>query len=126
MPTYVLIALFYAAFLGIIGMIALKRREVRTGRESVISRLGKGSDRFFHYIFSSVRQGFSYFNKKTLIAIAQLVAYHVLVRLNNIFLSLKEKALANPHSRKVIDAVRGRADVRYEGASFYLRRIADK
>ncbi len=126
MNTYAVIAAFYAALIGIIAMILLKRREIISGRAGVVSRLGRGSDHFFHSIFSTIKRGLSYLNKKTFIAIVQWIAFHVLVRANNVFMALKERALANPHSRKVIDAVRGRADIKYEGASFYLRRIADK
>ncbi|MEA2715179.1 MAG: hypothetical protein QOG91_207 [Candidatus Parcubacteria bacterium] len=119
-------AAFYAALIGIIAMICLKRHEIKSGRASVVSRLGKGSDHLCHSVFSTIKHGVSYVNKKTFIMIMQWIAFHVLVRVNKIFVAAKERALANPHSRKVIDAVRGRADIKYEGASFYLRRIADK
>jgi preprotein translocase subunit SecG len=121
---YTLIIIFYASFLGIITMLLLKRREVKTGKRSILSRMGAGADRLFNAIFGAVKQGFSYFNKHTFIAISQWIAFHVLLRIRNIYVELKHRALVNPHTRKVIDAVRGRGEVRKEGVSLYLRRIS--
>src|SRR5690349_7366010 len=105
-------------------MILLKRREARTGHPNLISRMGRVSDNLFHAIFSSVGQVVSYINKHTFIALAQLVAYHILLPIRRVYVELKHKTLANPHGKKVIDAVRGRGEVKDHGASFYLRRIS--
>jgi len=123
---YTLIILFYAALLGIIAMLLLKRREVRTGNQSLMSRLGRGSDHIFHAIFSGIGHTVSYVNKKTFIVVAQWIAFHVLLRIRRVYVEAKDRALQNPHSRKVIDAVRGRGEIANHGASFYLRRISDK
>ena len=123
---YSLIIAFYLSFLGIIVMVLLKRYEVNSGKATVVSRLGQGSDHLFHSIFSVMKQGTSYVNKHSFIAIAQWIAFHVLLRVRNIYVELKDRALSNPHSRKVIDAVRGRGEITPHSASFYLRRISDK
>ncbi|MFA6315031.1 MAG: hypothetical protein WC648_01515 [Candidatus Paceibacterota bacterium] len=123
---YSIITIFYISLIGIILMILLKRREIKSGRPSLVARLGKGTDHAFHKLFSGVRRAIAYLNRKTFITLAQWLAFHVLLRIRKIYVEGKDKALANPHSRKVIDAVRGRADIKHHGASFYLRRINDK
>jgi hypothetical protein len=123
---YSLIIAFYLSFLGIIVMVLLKRYEVNSGKATVVSRIGQGSDHLFHDIFGALKHGASYVNKHSFIAIAQWIAFHVLLRVRNIYVELKDRALSNPHSRKVIDAVRGRGEITPHSASFYLRRISDK
>ena len=121
---YTLITIFYVSLLGIIAMILLKRREVKTGNPSIVSRMGRGSDHIFHAVFSGFRRGVSYVNKHTFIALAQWLAFHALVPVRKVYVEVKHKALTNPHGKKVIDAVRGKGEITPHGASFYLRRIA--
>lgn len=123
---YTVISIFYASLLGIIVMLLLKRREARTGHPSLVSRLGRGTDHLFGGVFGSIGQVISYINKHTFIAIAHWMAYHVLYRIRNIYVHIKDRFITNPHGKKIIDAVRGRAEVKDHGASFYLRRISDK
>ncbi len=123
---YTLITIFYASLLGIVLMLLLKRREMKTGKPSVLSRLGRGTDDLFAGFFGAIRAAVSYVNKHTFIAIAHWVAYHVLLRIRNVYVEIKHRFLSNPHGKKVIDAVRGRGEVTDHGASFYLRRIGDK
>lgn len=123
---YSLILAFYLSFLGIIVMVLLKRHEIISGKETMVSRLGQGSDHFFHVVFASVRRTASHVNKHTLIAIAQWIAFHILLRTRRVYVDIKDRALSNPHSKKVIDAVRGRGEVTAHSASFYLRRISEK
>ncbi|MDE2041245.1 MAG: hypothetical protein KGI59_02595 [Patescibacteria group bacterium] len=123
---YTLIILFYLAFAGIVAMLLLKRHEISSGHATVVSRLGKRSDEMFLTIFASVKRAISYLNRRTFIHIAEWLAYHVLYHVRAVYVEIKARALQNPHSKKVIDAVRGRADVNPAGASFYLKRIADK
>ncbi len=105
-------------------MILLKRREVTTGEQSFISKLGEGSDHIFAAFFRGIRRCISYINKHTFIALAQWVAFHVLVRVRKIYVEIKHQALQNTHSKKVIDMVRGKGEIKKHGASFYLRRIS--
>ncbi len=123
---YTLIAIFYASLLCMLIMLLLKRAEVKSGRRNIVSRLGRGTDHVFGAVFSTIGRWISYVNRKTFIVIAQWIAFHVLLRIRKVYVEVKSAALANPHSKKVIDAVRGRADVKRHGASFYLRRISDK
>jgi hypothetical protein len=107
-------------------MILLKRYEVKNGRPTLVSRLGSSIDNGLYAIFLSVKRFIGYFNRKTAIAIVQVLAYHILLRIRRVYVELKHRALLNPHGKKLIDAVRGRGEVRNHGASFYLRRISDK
>ena len=121
---YTLITLFYLSLIGITGMLLLKRHEARTGKPTIVSRLGRGTDHVFHAAFDGVRKGASYLNRKTMIAFMHWVAYHILVRVRKIYVEMKSQALASPHGKKLIDAVRGKGEVKDHGASFYLRRIS--
>jgi hypothetical protein len=123
---YLLIAIFYISLLGMVLMLLFKRHEVRSGRPTVVSRFGRGSDQFFHGIFSKVGRIVSYVNKHTFIVVTQWIAYHMLLHVRNVYVEIKHQALSNPHGKKVIDAVRGRGEVSDHGASIYLRRISDK
>lgn len=118
------IVLFYISIIGIALMLMLKRNEVHSGNKSIVSKAGSGSDHFFHKIFSNISRFISYINKHTFIALAQWVAFHVLVRIRKIYVELKHIFMQNPHGKKMIDAVRGRGEVRNHGASFYLKRIS--
>ena len=123
---YTLIITFYVSFLGIITMIVLKGHEVKTGKPTLASRLGSRSDNFFHRIFATFHKGVSYINKHTFIAVAQWITFHILVHIRKVYVEIKHQALANPHGKKMIDAVRGRGEIKDHGASFYLRRIGQK
>lgn len=121
---YTQIIIFYASLLGIILMILLKRRELNTGNKSLVSRIGAGSDALFNSVFSHTKSFFSLLNRRTLIVLTQWLAYHTLLPIRKIYVEIKHQALLNPHSKKVIDAVRGRGQIQQHGASFYLRRIS--
>ncbi len=123
---YTLIIIFYVSILAMLTMVLLKRRETKTGKQSLVSRLGKGTDHVFHFIFSAGRKGVSYLNRKTFMAIMHWIAYHTLYSIRKVYVELKHRALADPYGKKLIDAVRGRGEIRDHGASFYLRRISDK
>ncbi|MEI6304884.1 MAG: hypothetical protein WCP09_02580 [Candidatus Taylorbacteria bacterium] len=123
---YVIISIFYISLIGIIIMPLLKRHEVKTGKATIVNRLGRGTDHIFQHIFTSVRKAISYVNKKTFIALAQWIAYHILFHIRKVYVDLKHLFISNPHGKKLIDAVRGRGDVKDHGASFYLRRISDR
>ncbi len=121
---YTTIIIFYIALAGVIGMILLKRREVLSGHESFVSKLGQGSDHIFAAFFHGVGRGVSYINKHTFIALAQWVAFHILVHIRTLYVEIKHLWLKNTHTKKVLDMVRGKGEVSKNGASFYLRRIS--
>ena len=119
-----LILLFYISLVGIIAMTLYKRHEIKTGKTLALSRIGEKTDQVFHRALTRVRDGISYFNKHTFIAMAQWIAYHILIRVRNWYIQLQLRAHKNPHMKKVIDMVRGRGEVNKQGVSFYLRRIS--
>ena len=122
---YTLISLFYVSILGIAGMILYKRHEVKTGKPTILSKLGQGSDHFFYTIFNAVGSFFSYINKHTFIALAQWMAIHVLKYIRGWYVEIKHMFISTPQGKKMLDAVRGRGQVKDHGASFYLRRIGE-
>jgi len=121
---YILITLFYIFLIGIAGMLFFKRREATSGQPSIVSRLGRRSDHLFSTVFSAVSRSFSYLNKHTFIALAQWVAFHILVRIRKVYVEVKHQAMSTPQGKKMIDAVRGKGEIKKGGASFYLRRIS--
>ena len=123
---YTLITIFYISLIGIIAMVLFKRNEVKTSKPSIPSRLGRGSDHIFQKFFGTISNGISYVNKHTFIAVAQWITFHILVRVRKIYVELKHRMLENPHGKRMMDAVRGRGEIKDHGASFYLRKIAEK
>ncbi len=121
---YTTITIFYISLAGIITMILLKRREVKTGEQSYVSKLGEGSDHIFAAFLIGIRRCISYINKHTFIALAQWIAFHVLVRVRKVYVEIKHLWLQNAHTKKVLDMVRGKGEIRKHGVSFYLRRIS--
>lgn len=121
---YTLISIFYISLLGMTAMVLFKRREVLTGQASVVSRVGAGSDHIFHAIFAAVRKALGYLNRRTAVALMHWLAYQILLRARKVYVEAKARTLAHPSGKKILDAVRGRGEVRDHGASFYLRRIS--
>ena len=121
---YTTITIFYVSLIGIIVLILLKRREVLTGHRSLASKLGEGSDHIFAAFFRGVRRWISYINRHTFIALAQWVAFHILVHVRKVYVEIKHLWLQNTHTRKVLDMVRGKGEIKKHGVSFYLRRIS--
>jgi len=122
---FTLIIIFYVSLLGLIAMLLFKRHEIKYGHPTVVSRLGRGSDDLFHSMFGAIHRTYAFFNKQNYIKILQWVAYHILLRTRKVYVDIKHEVLSNPHGKKVIDAVRGRGEVKAGGGSVYLRRISD-
>jgi hypothetical protein len=123
---YTIIGIFYGSLLLMMFMVMLKAREVRTGHPTVTSRMFSSMDHFFSGIFFVVRRTISYANKHTLISLVQWIAYHILRHIRAWYIELRLRAYENPHGKKVIDAVRGRGEVRKHGSSVYLKRISNE
>jgi preprotein translocase subunit SecG len=123
---YTLITLFYVSCIGIVGMLFLKHFEIKRGRTHALSRIYSWADGFFSATFATVQKSLSYLNRHTLVALTHWIAFHILVHIRRIYVDIKSWTLANPHGKKILDAVRGRGEIRNHGASFYLRRISDK
>lgn len=121
---YSLITIFYVSLLAGIIMILYKRHEIKTGKPTILSKMGKGSDTVLHSIFSSIHTFLSYLNKHTFIAVAHWIAFHILVHIRKFYVEIKHHFISHPHGKRMIDAVRGRGEIKDHGASFYLRRIS--
>ena len=118
---------FFIALVGIVGMISLKSFEIKRGKKLIFSRLAEKTDHFVQKIYNAVRAFISHLNKHNAIALVQWVAYYILSWLRKMYIHLHTKAHAHPHSKKVIDMVRGKGELpRSGGASFYLKRISEE
>jgi hypothetical protein len=108
-------------------MIVSKRVEIKSGKKSLISRLGAGSDHVVQRTYGKVSYVFSHLNKDTSVKFLQWIAFHALSFVRNIYIKIKDKAHRHPHSKKVIDMVTGKGEViNASGASFFLKKIAEE
>lgn len=118
---------FYISFAGILGMIGFKLLEIRSGKRSWISKITDSTNHIVHDSYDRIREILSYINKKSAVALIQWIAYHILSWARNIYLWIREKAHAHPPSKKVIDMVRGKGEIKKNGgSSFYLKQISEK
>jgi hypothetical protein len=117
---------FYISLVGILGMIGLRSFEIRSGKRPWLSRLADNTDHLVHDFFGKVTRGISYINKKSAVALIQWIAYHILSWARKVYIWAHRKAHAHPPSKKVIDMVRGKGEVKKNGgASVYLKRISE-
>jgi len=123
---YTFITIFYISFIAMIIMVLMKRREVNAGKVTLTAKLGFKTDNVFLGTYNTIKKWVSFVNKHTFLALAHIIAFHVLLRIRNVYVELKHRALINPHGKRLIDAVRGKGEVNSHGASFYLRRINGK
>lgn len=107
-------------------MIIIKRKEINNS-ENFAPQLSQSSiEKKLTKIYSEFVRFFKMFNKYTFIALSQYITFHLLFRVRKIYVELKHRTLLNPHGKRMIDAVRGRGEIKNHGASFYLRRISGK
>lgn len=119
------IIVFLVALLGIIIMIVLKAFELRSGKKSLLSRIGEGTDHIVHAVYDNVKFCVNHINVHNLIVLMQWIAVHVLSSLRSMYIWLYHLAHRHPHSKKVIDMVRGKGEVDSNGgSSFYLKQIS--
>ena len=123
---YILISIFYISLLGIISMILIKRAEMKNGDLSIADKLESSVEVVLGKIYTKVSNYYKMLNRRTFIALAQFLTFHILLRIRNVYVELKHQTLQNPHGKRMIDAIRGRGEVKNHGASFYLRRISDR
>jgi hypothetical protein len=113
----------------ILGMFGIKASELKRGRRSWLSRMGSGTDHFFTNIAHKIARFFSYFNRRTAIALTQWIAYKILSALRATYHKLHDLAHLHPHTKRVIDMVHGRAEVgngKRGAPSAYLRRVSEE
>lgn len=116
---------FYISFIGIIGMIGIKSRELKSGRKSFISRLSDHTNHIVHDYYARIVVFIKYINRRSALALIQWIAYHVLTWARNLYIWAYRKAHAHAPSKKVIDMVRGKGEIkRNTGSSFYLKSIS--
>lgn len=123
---YILISIFYISLLGIISMILIKRAEMKNGDISLADKIESSVEVTLSKVYARILVFFKLFNRHTFVALAQFMTFHVLLRIRNIYVEIKHRTLQNPHGKRMIDAIRGRGEVKNHGASFYLRRISDR
>lgn len=117
---------FTISLFAIVGMLTMKAHEIKTQNINFISNFMKKSDSFFASLFSDIRKGVSYINRHTFITLVEWLAYLVLSKARKIYIWAYNKAHEHPHSKRVIDMVRGKGEIsKAGGASFYLKRISD-
>lgn len=121
---YTLISIFYIALVGMAFMIFMKRRELLSGKQSIVSRAGAGVDHIFQAVFAKVKKVWSHVNKDTFMKIGHWLAFHALFHTRKVYVEVKDRTLSNPQGKKLLDAVRGRGEVATQGSSLYLRRLS--
>jgi hypothetical protein len=107
-------------------MILIKRAEMKNGDLSIADKLESSVEIVLGKIYTKVSNYYKMLNRRTFIALAQFLTFHILLRIRNVYVELKHQTLQNPHGKRMIDAIRGRGEVKNHGASFYLRRISDR
>jgi len=123
---YLLITIFYISLFGIIAMIIIKRKEIKTPKAFALQSTESSIEKNLTKTYTNFVKFFKMFNKHTFIALSQYLTFHLLFSIRKVYVELKHRTLLNPHGKKMIDAVRGRGEVKNHGASFYLRRISGK
>lgn len=117
---------FYISILGIIGMISFKAMEIRSGKKTWAFKVLDKNNHIIHNFFIKIKNYISYINRKSAIALVQWIAYHILLGARTTYIWAYKKAHAHAPSKKVIDMVRGRGEVKKAGgASFFLKRISE-
>jgi hypothetical protein len=117
---------FTISFVAILGMLLMKAREIKNQKKYFVSKIAVKTDNFFSEIFTNIKKLLSYINRHAFISLIQWFAYLVLSRARKVYIWAYNKAHEHPHSKKVIDMVRGKGDIsKAGGASFYLKRISD-
>ena len=121
-----LITIFYLSLAIMAFMLYMKHLELVAGKKYFLSNLADKNDHIFEKLHSDARTAISYFNKHTFIAFIQWVAAGFLSWLRNLYIKLFHIARKYPHSKKVIDMVRGQGETTgHGGASFFLKKISD-
>ena len=81
-------------------MIGFKVLEIRSGRKYWVSKVADSMNHRVHAWFFKVKRFFSYFNRKTALALIQWIAYHILSWARRIYLWAYKKAHSHPPSKK--------------------------
>lgn len=123
---YIIISVFYISLMGIISMILLKKAEMKNGEDYLSEKIDSTVEQVLSRTYAKIVSTARLFNRRTFIALAQYLTYHLLFRIRKVYVEIKYRTLQNPHGKRMIDAIRGRGEVKNHGASFYLRRISGR
>jgi len=116
---------FFVSGLAILGMISLKSREIKTNKRSWLSTFTDRTDGRMSAMYLFIRKAISYINRQSAIALIQWIAYHILSWIRSCYIWMRSTAHSYPHSKKVLDMVRGKGTTdRNGGASVYLKKIS--
>ena len=121
---YSTIIIFYISCAGIVGMLLMKRAELKNSKQFFLSRLAVNTDGIVRRVYENIRYVLSHINVHNGLVLVQWVAFHVISSIRGLLIQIKDLAHSHPHSKKVIDMINGKGDFHQNGgASFYLKRI---
>jgi hypothetical protein len=107
----VLIATFYISLLGILGMFAFKAFELRTGRESLLSRITSSANHIVHARVEKTKRILSMINRRNAL-------------LRKSYRSAREKFFKK--FPKLHEVMSGKGSIRKKGSvSFFLQSIKE-
>ena len=120
------VILFYISFICIVGMIYLKSYEIKNSKRFWYRNFFDKVDIRIRIIIDYTKKFIALINKSNAIALIQWIAYHILSWIREAYIWLHKKARSHPPSKKVMDMVRGKGEVKKNGGvSFFLRRIVE-
>jgi hypothetical protein len=120
-------ASFAIGMLGIIGMIAIKSNEQKTGNPSLLSRASDKWNHIVHAGIAKIRAGYSYINRKNALFVTQYIVAHTMFAVRDCYRFVERKAMENPRCRKYIDMITGKGVIKKRGAvSLYLKKIQEE
>jgi hypothetical protein len=108
-------------------MLGLKVAEIRSNKKTLISKIAEKTDDTVWKYYINTKKILSYINRKSAIALIQWIAYYILSWARRAYIWAHRKAHAHPPSKKVIDMVRGRGEIKKNGGvSFFLKSISSE
>lgn len=117
---------FYVSLAGILGMLWFKAMEVRSGKTNWFLRVVNVMNHKVHDGYVWIVKQIRLINKRTAIALVEWIAYHILSWAREVYIWAHKRAHAHPSSKRVIDMVRGKGEVKKNGGvSFYLKSISE-
>ena len=107
-------------------MLWFKAMELRSGKTNWVLKAVNIMNHKVHDGYVWIKEKIAMINKRTAIVLIQWIAYHILSWARELYIWAHKRAHAHPHSKRVIDMVRGRGEVKKNGGvSFYLRSIGE-
>ncbi len=118
---------FIISLLLIITMMILKGYEIRTGKGLVLAYITNKTNHLAHMAKNDIVAVIRMFNRKNAFHWMVVALHGVVVLWNNLILKIKSILLNYSHTRKVIEAVKGRANLSQKSeASPFLKKIEEE